>query len=107
LPTIYLYRLGSDKARFAANPIQTGCALNASLATGAEAVHNLAFALPHPLHVNADRAHLDSVIRGAARQVCHPRASNHGLGWRTAFVDASAADVHALDQRGALTSSRE
>src|SRR5947199_100593 len=42
-----------------------------------------------------------SIPGSAARQVRHPRARDHGLGWRAALVDAGAADVDALDQRGA------
>ena len=42
---------------------------------------------------------LDAVVGAAPGEVGHPGARHHGLGGRTALVDAGAADVLALDQR--------
>src|SRR5258707_352664 len=53
LRTVHLDRLRTDKPRFALNPIQTRSTPDTSLAAGAEARDDVAFALSHFRHVNA------------------------------------------------------
>src|SRR6266851_5719746 len=71
-----------------------------ALAATGEAVHDSASARADALHVHADTAGADAVVRPAPREIRNARARNHRLGRRAAFIDARSPYVHALDQGG-------
>ena len=71
----------------------------ASLVTGAEALHHFALALAHLDHIDGDWPVVYAVVRRTAVEVSHLRAGDHGLGRGAAHVDAGAAHVLALHDR--------
>src|SRR5262249_54226175 len=71
----------------------------ALLAAAAKALDDVAFPLTHDLHVHGDGPDSDPIVIRAPCEVSDPRARHHGLGRGTANIDASAADMLALDER--------
>jgi len=43
---------------------------------------------------------VDAIIRATARKIGHAAAGDHGFGRCAALIDAGAADVNFLNQRG-------
>src|SRR5712691_10951695 len=70
----------------------------------AETVHHVTLALSNPFHVHADRTGANSIIGSTARQVRHPSAGHHRLGWSATFVHAGSPNMLALDQSRAQPS---
>src|SRR5215470_2161159 len=95
------YGAAIDKARFAEHEVHVRCVPQVALPALAEL-------LDHALLASADRrqvdakplAPFDTVLRAAPREICDARACDHGFGRRAADVDARAADVLPLDDRG-------
>src|SRR5262249_15195781 len=88
----------------AVNKFEVFCIGDAALAAGAEGVDDISLAFAYALQGDADGAGVDAVIGAAAGKVGDAAAGNHCFGGRAAFVDASAADVNLLDQKGAMSS---
>jgi hypothetical protein len=92
---------GASERGLAIDEIEVLCFGDAALAAGAEGDDDVALAFADPLHGDAQGAGVDAVIDTTAGEIGDAAAGDHGLGGRAAFVDAGAADVNFLDQRGA------
>ena len=96
----HLDSLVAGEACLSAQPVQIRRVLDPSLAAAAEALHDLAFPLPHLDHIDSDRTGTHPIVRAAPGEIGDPSTGDHRLGWCTTLVDAGTADVGALDQRG-------
>src|SRR5215210_6395444 len=92
--------LGTAKGGFAHQQVEALSVLDAPLVAAPKALHNVPLALAHLVHVDAYRAVLYTVVRRTAVKVGDLRTCHHRLGRGAALVDAGAAHVFALDERG-------
>src|SRR6266705_420723 len=83
----------------AENEFEVSGFLKRLLAGIAEALDHAALAIDHPAHVHHDAAGVDAVVFCAPGEIRNPTARDHRFGRGAAYVDASAADVLALDHR--------
>src|SRR6266487_3180102 len=83
----------------AEDEFEVGGFLERLLAGIAEALDHAALAIDHPAHVHRDAAGVDAVVFCAPGEIRNPTARDHRFGRGAADVDASAADVLALDHR--------
>ena len=88
-----------DEARSTEDQLDIGRLPRALLPVVAETLDHLLLARDDLRQVDVDIVDVDAVVGAAPRQVRDTRAGDHRLGGRAADVDASAADVLALDQR--------
>ena len=105
--TIDVELAGAGEAGLPADQVDALGAGDSALAAGAKARDDIAFPLTDLLHVDGDWTRQDAVVGAAPGEIGNAGASNHGLGRRTALVDAGAADMLALDERGAAAGARE
>src|SRR5258708_8064224 len=96
--------LGRGETGFAEDEVEIRGLLEAPLAAAAEAVDDVAFALPDALHVHANIASVNAVVRPTPSKIGDPRARDHRLGRCAAFIDARSSDVYALNQGSAKPS---
>src|ERR1035438_885239 len=92
-------RFGAGETGLAEDQLHIGGLLNACLAGIAETLYDIALALPHAFHVDADVAGVNAIIRASPRQISDAGAGDHRLGGSASYVDASTADILALDDR--------
>ena len=95
-----LDRLVADEDAVAAKERKVGGRADPRGQAGDGGVDDGVLARLHRLHVDRDRADADSVIGGATRHMRDPGAGDQRFGRRAAVVDAGAAEMLALDQRG-------
>src|SRR5438128_2310563 len=67
------------------------------LTATAEAIDNIALALPHNFHIDRDWPGLYAIVCPSTRQVSYATAGNHCFGRGAAFVDAGAPYMFAFD----------
>src|SRR5581483_1795912 len=91
---------GAGEAGLAGDQLEVLGRAESALVAAAEALDDVALALADAGHVDLDPAGVDAVVGGAAGEVGDAAAGDHRLGRGAALVDAGAADVLALDQRG-------
>src|ERR1019366_3249342 len=65
-----------------------------------KAVDDIALALAHAFHVNADVAGVNAIIGASPREVSDAGAGDHGLGGSASLIDAGPADMFTLDESG-------
>ena len=87
------------KTSFAKNQFEIGSFLERPLPVAAKSLDDAALAFEHATHAYRDRSGADAVVFRAPGEISDASAGHHGLGGRAADVDASAADVLALDHR--------
>src|ERR1035437_3442245 len=78
---------------FAEDQLEICCLLNAALAAIAKAVDDIALALPHAFHVDADVAGMNAIISASPRQIRDAGAGDHGLRGSASLIDAGTADM--------------
>ncbi len=93
------HRLGAGEARFPEDQVEIGRLFQALLAAVAKTIDNVALALAHPLHIDANVAGLHTVILAPASEIRDPPAGHHRLRRRATFIDASSAYVASLNER--------
>src|ERR1700733_443638 len=81
--------------------------VEALLAAVAKAVHDVALALPHAFHVDADGSGVHAIAGAPPRQRRHARAGDHGFRRRATLVHAGSAHMLAFDQCGSNPGLRE
>src|SRR6266849_3133511 len=92
--------LSVPESGFAEDQLDIGGLLERLLNVMAEALDHAALALVHPTHVHLHGAGVDTVVFRAPSEISDAGARHQGLGRRAADVDAGAADMLALDDRG-------
>jgi hypothetical protein len=92
--------LRTAKGGFAYQQVEALGLLDALLVAAPKTLHDVPLALAHLLHIDAYRAILYTVVRRTAVKVGDLCAGYHRLGWGAALVDAGAAHVFPLDERG-------
>src|ERR1700686_1397771 len=96
-----------DEPRVTGDQIKIRSLLNSLEAALAKLFDHTLLALADFAHVDDDFAMMHAIVRCATREISHAGAIEHRLCRRAAIVDAGAADVGALDQRGLPTGFSE
>src|SRR5262249_15306040 len=86
-----------DELRAPAAYIQMRDVFQGLLGALSKALVDLLFALPDPGEIDRDAAGLHAVIACPPGKVGHARAGDHGLGRRSAVVDAGSSDILFFD----------
>ena len=73
----------------------------------AEAVYDVALALPDAFHIDVDGSRVNTVANASPREIGDASARDHGFGWRAALIDAGSTHMLTFDQRGAKSGSGE
>src|SRR5882757_5319501 len=103
----HAHGFGAGEASLPEDQVEICCLLQSLLAAIAKAVDDFALPLAHPPHIDTNVSGIYTIVLASPGKIRYAPTRHHGLRRRASFIDASPANVTALDQCGAQTCLRQ